>query len=112
MDHKPRCFVTNNKGYDLTALASYGDVVLLYEGQAADIFMTSKHAHYIKDKLKDMQSGDFLVCVGNMILNMLAFGVVMEKFGFVNLLLFDVRTMTYTPRMIPRWQLQQTKKED
>jgi hypothetical protein len=109
MERKPRCYVPNNKGYDLSPLAVYGDTVFLYENQASDIFMTSKHAHYIKDKLKDMESSDYLVCVGNIILNMLAFGVIMEKFGFVNMLLYDVRTMTYTPRVIPKWQLQKTK---
>ena len=84
----------------------YGDLVTVYEGQPSDIFSTSKHAFNIKQKLADMESSDYLIVGGNMILVLIAFGIIYEKFAFVNLLLFDVRTGTYTARVLPRHQLQ------
>jgi hypothetical protein len=103
---KPWCVVVNNKDYNLEPAKTYGDLVVIYEGQPHDVFMTSKHAFLIKQKLEGMQSSDYLVVVGNMILNMIAFGIILERFGYVNALLFDVRTMTYVPRAILKHQLQ------
>lgn len=106
MNRKPRAYIVNNKDFDLSGAAIYGDVVVLYDKQPTDIFSTSKHAFSLKQKLSEMQSSDYLVVGGNMILVILAFGIIYEKFGFVNLLLFDVRTLEYTPRVVPRHQLQ------
>lgn len=103
---KPRCYVVNDKQYDLSKAGVYGDVVILYDSRPRDVFSTSRHIFQLKEKLKDMDSSDYLVCVGNMILVLLAFGVIYEKFNFVNLLLFDVTTSTYTARVIPAHQLQ------
>lgn len=106
MDRKPRVYLINNKGFDMGGAEVYGDLVILYPEQPQDVFSTSKHAFGIKQKLKDMVSSDYLVCAGNMILVLIAFGVIYEHFGFVNVLLFDVRTSEYTARVIPKHQLQ------
>lgn len=106
MERKPKCYLINNRDFDISGAMIYGDVVILYEGQPQDVFSTSKHAFGIKQKLKDMQSSDYLIVAGNMILVLIAFGIIYEKFGFVNLLLFDVRTLQYTARVVPRHQLQ------
>lgn len=84
----------------------YGDLLVLYESQPQDVFSTSKHAFSIKQKLEDMDASDYLIVGGNMILVLIAFGIIYEKFGFVNLLLYDVRTSNYTARVLPRHQLQ------
>lgn len=106
MERKPRVYLVNKKDFDMSGAAVYGDLTLLYDSQPQDIFSTSKHAFSIKQKLQDMTSSDYLVVGGNMILVLIAFGIIYEKFGFVNLLLFDVRTMQYTPRVLPKHQLQ------
>lgn len=106
MERKPRVYLINNKEYDLSGAVIHGDLVLLYDDHPKDVFFTSKHAFYLKGKLEDMQSSDYLICAGNMIMLLIAFGIIYEKFGFVNLLLFDVRTSQYTARVIPRHQLQ------
>lgn len=109
MDRKPRCYLINNRDFNMSGAKVFGDLCLLYDGQPQDVFATSKHAFGIKNKLKDMQSSDYLVVAGNMILVLIAFGIIYEKFGFVNLLLFDVRTLEYTARVIPKHQLQGEK---
>lgn len=103
---KPRVYMVNNKEFDMKGAEVYGDLKILYDGQPQDIFSTSKHAFAIKAKLEDMESSDYLIVGGNMILILIAFGVIYEKFGFVNLLLFDVRTSAYAARVLPKHQLQ------
>ena len=103
---KPRCYcVENRKGHDLSGAEVYGDLVVLYNGQPSDIFMVSKHMHQIKKLLAEAEQSDYLVASGNLILMLLTFGVLLEKFGSVNLLLFDVRTMQYVPRVVAKHQL-------
>lgn len=105
MERKPKCYLVNNKEFDLSGAKAYGDIVTLYDGKAPDVFNTSRHAFALKEKLAGAISSDYLIVGGNVVLILLAFGVLYEKFGFVNLLLFDVRTSTYTPRVVPKHQL-------
>lgn len=103
---KPRCYIVENrKGHDLSSAAIYGDITTLYEGQTADIFMVSKHMHQLKQLLADVEQNDYLIVSGNMILAMIAFGIMLQKLGSVNVLLFDVRNMCYVPRVIAKHQL-------
>lgn len=103
---KPRCYIVNDKKYDTSQAEVYGDVIVLYQERPRDVFSTSRRAFEMKEKLRGMESSDYLVCAGNMILVLLAFGIIYEKFGFVNLLLFDVINSTYTARVVPKHQLQ------
>jgi hypothetical protein len=103
---KPRCYVVENrKGHDISKAAEFGDIVVLYPKKIYDIFMVSKHAHVVRTLLADAEKGDYLIAGGNVILMLIAFGVLLEKFGSVNLLLCDVRTLDYVPRVIAKHQL-------
>jgi hypothetical protein len=101
----PKVYVVNNKSFDLAPAKMYGDVEVLYEGTPNDIFMTSKHVHIIKQKLLAMESSDYLLLVGNLVVNALAFAITMERFGFVNILLYNIKDNRYEPRVIHRHQL-------
>lgn len=105
IQRKPKVYLVNNRDLDMVGAAPYGDLVILYDDKPKDVFSTSKKAYEIKQKLIDMQSSDYLIVAGNMILVLITFGVIYEKFGFVNLLLFDVRTSQYTARVLPKHQL-------
>lgn len=102
---RPKVFVVSNKDYNLDPAKIYGDVTILYDEQPRDVFMTSRHAFILKQRLAQSGSSDFLAIAGNMILLCLAFGILMERHGFVNLLLFDLRTMTYVPRVVAKHQI-------
>ena len=108
---KPKVYVSNNKDYDLSGAAVYGDIEILYASKPSNIFSTSSHAFYLKEALKDAQSSDYLLISGSMLLVILAFGILYERFKFVNVLLYDVRTSEYTARVIPAHQLQANRKE-
>ena len=108
---KPKVWVTNNKEYDLSTAEVYGDVDIMYPDKPKNIFSTSTHAFHMKELLKDAQASDYLVVTGNMVLVLLAFGILYEKFGYVNLLLYDLRSREYVPRVVPRHQLQSNRKE-
>ncbi len=101
----PKVYVVEKKEFDLSGAATFGQIEILFE-KPRGIFFTSQKAFDIKDKLKDMQSSDYLVVGGNIILVLIAGLIIYEKFGFVNLLLFDVRSCEYTARVIARHHIQ------
>lgn len=103
---KPKVYLINDKAFDMSSAKVYGDLDILYPEQPKDVFSTSRRAFEIKNKLKDMISSDYLICAGNMILVLLAFGIIYEKFGFVNILIFDIKKSEYTARVVPKHQLQ------
>ena len=101
----PKVYITNTKSFDMSPAKKYGELVVMYDGSPHDIFMLSKHIHIIKTKLAEMDKSDYLLLSGNLILNMLAGAIVLEKFGYINLLLYDVRNMKYETRVIHTHQL-------
>lgn len=107
---KPRCYVIYSKSsLDMSSAAIYGDLVPIYPEPPRSFFNTSMHANYIKKILAGAGSSDYLMMTGNVTLVAIAFGVLYEKFGYVNVLLYDIRNNVYQPRVIPRHQLQLPK---
>ena len=106
MDRRARVYIVENrKNNDLTSARAFGDLVILYPHSPTEVFMVSKHAYNIKKMLSESQPTDWLIVSGNMILTIIAFGVLLQKHGFVNVLLFDVRTLEYVPRAISKHNL-------
>jgi len=108
---KPRCYLVNTKDLDMSGAQVYGDVVNLYDKYPSNFFNTSTQAYYLKQKLVEAQSSDYLVMAGNLVLTIIVFGILYERFGFVNILLYDIRNNTYVPRVIPRHQLVANKED-
>jgi len=108
---RPKVWVTNNADYDLSTAEVYGDVTIMYPDKPKNIFSTSTHAFHMKGLLEDSKPSDYLIVTGNMVLVLLAFGILYEKHGYVNLLLFDLRSREYVPRVVPRHQLQSNRKD-
>lgn len=102
---KPRVYLTNNKGLDMSSAAVYGDIVTLFDKTPPNLFATSTIAYTIKQKLADAEPSDYVIVGGNSLLCLITFGILYEKHGFVNLLLYDIRNNTYEPRVLPRHQL-------
>jgi hypothetical protein len=101
----------NNKGLDTSAASVYGDIVTLYPNQTPNVFQTASQAFHLRNLLKDAVSSDYLMVGGNALLLLLVFGILYERFGFVNVLLYDMKNNEYHPRVIPRHQLQTNKEE-
>ena len=96
----PQVFAVQNKGYDMRPAEVYGTVHILFDGPVSDFFNTTGLAHTIKKKLELATKDDYLVLVGNVLANSIVMTVWMQRFGYVNLLLFDARTSTYVPRLL------------
>lgn len=106
MNTRPKVYVVNNKGFDMSTAEIHGDIVYLFEDNPPkDIFNTSRKILEIKQKLANASSGDYLVVAGNIILVILAFGVLYERFKFVTLLLYDMKNEQYTPRIVAKHHL-------
>ena len=107
---KPRVYLTINKGLDVSAATVYGDVVTIFDKTPPNIFAVGTMAFYIKQKISEAISSDYLIVGGNSTLCLVTAMILYEKHGFVNLLLYNIKQNTYEPRVLPRHMLQ-TKKE-
>ena len=108
---RPKVWCVNNKEFDLSSAEVYGDVDIIYPDRPKNVFSTSTHAFHLKEALKDAQSSDYLLATGNLVLVLLAFGILYERFSYVNLLLYDLRSQEYVPRVVPRHQMQSNRKD-
>jgi hypothetical protein len=102
-------YVVHNNYLNLKPAEMFGEVRVLYNGTPPDLYNLSRHAGYIKTALKDSQPSDFIACTGTIILNILAAGIMMEKHGFINLLIYDMRSGVYKPKVLGRHQLMEAK---
>jgi hypothetical protein len=111
MKRRPIVWCGSNKGYDLSAAEVYGDVNIIYPDRPKNVFSTSTHAFHIKEALKDAEASDYILVTGNLVLVLIMFAVMYERFSYVNLLLYDLRSQEYVPRVLPRHQVQSNRKE-
>lgn len=100
-------YVVHNNYLNLEPAKIFGELTIIYNGTPPDVYNISRHVGHIKAALKDMKSSDFICCTGTIVLNLLVAGIVMEKFGFINILLYDIRSGVYKPRVIGKHQMQE-----
>ena len=109
MERKPRCyFAGSSQMLDTSKANLFGDVFNLFEDEASskNIYATSAQAYHIKKRLSDAISSDYLIIGGRTASILIAFAILYEKFGFVNILLFSSKDGgEYIPRCIPKHQL-------
>lgn len=105
MTRKPRVYLVNNKNLDMSGATCYGELVVLFDRLPPNLFQVSTIAYHIKQKLADAESSDYIVVGGNSLLQLITFGIFYDRFGLVNLLLYDVRANTYQPRVLFRHML-------
>jgi hypothetical protein len=96
----PTVFTVQNKGYDLRPAEVYGRVDVLFDGPVSEFFNVTGLTHIIKRKLESATKDDYLILVGNVLANSITMTIWMQRFGYVNLLLFDAKTSTYVPRLL------------
>ena len=95
----PRVYVINDTGHDFTPATEYGEIRFIYE-LSPNIFALDKMFSDIRDQLLDAHGDDYLLPTGSIIANMLAFHILMNRFGVVNLLIFSQRSGKYELRTI------------
>lgn len=98
----PRVYVVNYIGHDISpvnAVVPDAEIVHLSEGNV-NIFATDRTLHDFKLKMLGSATDDYLLLSGSIALNIVAFGIMLQKHGRVNLLLWHARMGQYMPRTI------------
>lgn len=101
----PSVWVVQDKGYDLSDAGRFGDVKPLVADSRANVFDITGRLADIHGGLADAQPDDFLLISGYALLNIMAAGILLEKFGTVKLLVFDGIARVYRQRTLSRDQL-------
>jgi len=95
-------FITNVHGHDTSPADEFlkdGKIIPITEGRQ-NIFNTESQIRHIKQVLKNMNSNDYLLLAGNATVSSICTALVFEKFGIVNLLIWDARKSGYVERTL------------
>ena len=105
-------FVTNYIDFDLDDAWQYaekgGSILPITKGRI-NIFNVDNLIRKIKAKLVQMTTDDWLIISGNPVVSSLVCSLVAQRFGKINLLLWDARNRAYVPRKV---SLKETMKEE
>jgi len=97
-----KVYVVNSSGHDLSGAEEFGELIPLTQGRI-NIYSTDRLLLELREKLKHYEEGDYLLLCGYILLNLLAGGIILEKTGKLNLLLYDFRTKKYLRREVILW---------
>ena len=103
--NKAKIYIVNDAGHDFSNAFDYTDLprlqaqVNLTEG-SQDIFDTDRMVYTIKQRLKHSLKEDYILLSGSSVLNAIAVGIQMLRFGEVNLLLYNAKERRYVLRTI------------
>jgi hypothetical protein len=101
----PRVYVVNFAGHDLTEAVQYGDLRYLTEGKDCNIFDVKQVICNMKEILADADDDDYLLLSGSPVLNIIAFSILVNWLGRINILIFNAKTRTYAVNTISLKQL-------
>jgi len=99
-----RIFVVNQSGHDITPVHEVVEdatVVYLSEG-SVNIFNMDRVIRDFGLRMHSSSPDDYLLLSGSIAINLVAFGILLEKHGKVNLLLWHAREGRYVPRVIDK----------
>ena len=100
----PRVYVVNNAGHDIRPVHDVvedAEIVALSEGNV-NIFNTDRVIREFKTRMLGSAPEDFLLLSGSIAINLVAFGIAMERHGVVNLLIWHAKDGRYVPRTISK----------
>lgn len=103
----PKVFVVNQSGHNInpvTDVVPHAEVIYLSEGNV-NIFNTDRVIREFSLRLIDANPGDYLLLSGSIAINLVAFGILLEKCGSVNILLWQAKERRYVPRTITKEML-------
>ena len=84
----PKVYIPNKSGQDFSSAEDFGEIIFLTEGLIADRYGTNHLYMQFVDKMQDAEEEDYLAVSSLPILTAIATGVLVEKFGRINFLLF------------------------
>jgi len=98
----PRVYVVNQCGHNIKPVLDVvpdAEVIYLSEGNV-NIFNTDRVIKEFGLRLADSGPDDYLLLSGSIAINLVAFGIMMERNQSVTLLLWQAREGRYVPRTI------------
>ncbi len=99
MDKKNTVYVVNDSGHIMDNAKKFGEFKVLSKGNV-NIFRTNDITQEFKEKMKDIQPTDFILLSGSAILNVLATSIALIKNDKVGVLLYNLNSGEYVPRII------------
>ena len=99
METKNTVYVVNDSGHIMDNAKKFGNFKVLSKGNV-NIFRTNDITADFKGKLKDIQPTDFILLSGSSILNVLATSIALTKNSKVGVLLYNLNSGEYVPRII------------
>lgn len=88
---KPRVFVVNNAGHNLTDAQRYGALLYLSQDKV-NVFSCDRIAVDFKERLRGFNpTRDYLLLSGSIVLNVIAVKILSERFQRINVLLYNFK---------------------
>lgn len=100
---KPKVFVVANTGHDYSSAEQRGELVYLYDGKV-NVFASDKLIRELQEKLKNSTPDDFLILSGNQLAASIAFHLMIQMHGLVNILIYSFKNGIYEIRTIRKSQ--------
>lgn len=98
-----KVWITSEGSHDYSQAESYGDLTLILTGKV-NVFASDKLYRDVDAALANAHPDDYLILSGNMLAAAVAFSIMMDKFGKVNVLIFSFKQEKYEVRTIRRGQ--------
>jgi len=103
VEKKRRIFIVNNSGHDFLPALKYTslkkeDAFIFLTVGSENIFQADRVKAELRSKLIDFLEDDILLLCGSIVLNLQAVLVLLERFKYIDVLLYDGRTREYTIR--------------
>ena len=96
-------FITNYVDFDLDDAWKFiekkGSIIPITKGRI-NIFNIDNLVRKIKEKLVEITEDDWVIISGNPVVSSLVCSLIIQKFGKMNLLLWDARNRNYVPRKV------------
>ena len=103
--NRKKVFIVNAGEWDMSSAEKFGTLIPLTEGRAQPIFNIEHILELMKPKLDTAEEDDYILLCGSPMLIVIATGLMLFKFGVVNVLLFDAKTREYVPRTLTETKL-------
>lgn len=103
----PKVFVVNNGGHDYTEAMAFGELVFCTKG-SLDRNDTAQMFRELTDALEDARMDDYLLITSLASLCCIATGILADRWGRVNFLLFDGKHYIAKSVMFDSWYTEET----
>lgn len=100
-----KIWIANATGHDFTAARKFGDELVPITQGRVNIFNVKAMVEEFKTIMEPYEKDDWLLLSGSSIINVIAAGIVLDRYGEVKFLIYDAANKSYIPREINMKQI-------